>query len=376
MKQILYFVVKELLQFYRDRQLLSVVIVAPIIQLILLGYAANMDVKVIDTAILDFDNSRTSREFVQSLLASGYFRLYGYVDNYTQFNELINRGKVLVGLVFPNDFEKKIHQGENPKLQVILDGSNGNKASIVFGYLLNLSTGFSKRLMLEKVNFSSKQGVYFKGINPQIRVWYNPEMVTRRFLLPGILALLLIIITVPLTAMAIVKEKEAGTLEQLVIAPLKPYQIIAGKLIPYVLVGFVDFLLVVSVMQFWFGIMIRGNFLLLLFASALFVVSNLGIGLYISTSAKSQQQAMILSVFGVIVPMIYLSGFTFPVENMPKVIQYITFLIPLKYYLVILRGIVLKGIGIAELWEQMLILSIYGLVLFLLSLTRFRKILH
>lgn len=376
MKQILYFVVKELLQFYRDRQLLSVVIVAPIIQLILLGYAANMDVKVIDTAILDFDNSRTSREFVQSLLASGYFQIYGYVDNYTHLNELINRGNVLVGLVFPYDFEKKISQGENPKLQVILDGSNGNKASIVFGYLLNLSTGFSKRLILEKIIFSSKQGIYFKGINPQIRVWYNPEMITRRFLLPGILALLLIIITVPLTAMAIVKEKEAGTLEQLVITPLKPYQIIAGKLIPYVLVGFVDFLLVVSVMQFWFGIMIRGNFLLLLFASALFVVSNLGIGLYISTSAKSQQQAMILSVFGVIVPMIYLSGFTFPVENMPKVIQYITFLIPLKYYLVILRGIVLKGIGIAELWEQMLILSIYGLVLFLLSLTRFRKILH
>lgn len=376
MRQILYFVVKELLQFRRDRRLLGVVVVAPIIQLILLGYAANMDVKVIDTAILDFDNSRTSREFVQSLLASGYFQFHGYVDNYAQLDELINRGDVLVGLVFPNDFEIKICQGENPKLQVILDGSNGNKSSIVFGYLLNLSTGFSKRLILEKVNISSKQKVNFKGINPQIRVWYNPEMITRRFLLPGILALLLLIITVPLTAMAIVKEKEAGTLEQLIITPLKPYQIIAGKLIPYVLVGFVDFLLVVSVMQFWFGIMIRGNFFFLLLASGLFVISNLGIGLYISASAKSQQQAMILSVFGVIVPMIYLSGFVFPVENMPKVIQYITFLIPLKYYLVILRGVVLKGVGIAELWDQMLILSAYGLILFLLSSTRFRRVLH
>lgn len=376
MKQILYFVVKELLQFHRDRRLLGVVIIAPIIQLILLGYAANMDVKVIDIAILDSDNSHTSREFVQSLLASGYFQLHSYVDNYVQLNELINRGDVLVGLVFPNDFERKIYRGENPKLQVILDGSNGNKSSIVFGYLLNLSTGFSKRLMLEKVNIFLKQKVNFKGIDPQIRVWYNPEMVTRRFLLPGILALLLLIITVPLTAMAIVKEKEAGTLEQLIITPLKPYQIIAGKLIPYVLVGFIDFLLVVSVMQFWFGIMIRGNFLLLLLASALFVISNLGIGLYISTSAKSQQQAMILSVFGVIVPMIYLSGFVFPIENMPKVIQYITFLIPLKYYLVILRGVVLKGVGIAELWDQILILSAYGLLLFFLSSTRFKNILH
>lgn len=376
MRQILYFVVKELLQFHRDRRLLGVVVVAPIIQLILLGYAANMDVKVIDTAILDFDNSRTSKEFVQTLLASGYFRLHSYINNYTQLDGLLNRGDVLVGLVFPNNFEEKVFQGENPKLQVILDGSNGNKSSIVFGYLLNLSTGFSKRLMLEKINISSKHKANFRGINPQIRVWYNPEMVTRRFLLPGILALLLMIITVPLTAMAIVKEKEAGTLEQLIITPLKPYQIIAGKLLPYVLVGFVDFLLVISVMQFWFGIMIRGNFFLLLLTSALFVISNLGIGLYISTSAKSQQQAMILSVFGVIVPMIYLSGFVFPIENMPKVIQYITFLIPLKYYLVILRGIVLKGIGIAELWNQILILSIYSTALFSLSSIRFKKILR
>ncbi|MCX7908039.1 MAG: ABC transporter permease [Ignavibacteria bacterium] len=377
MRKVISFVIKELIQFRRDKRMIGVVLISPIIQLILLGYAANMDVKVIDVTILDFDNTSTSRNFVQSLISNQNFRINRKVDDYRDLEEDIKSGKSIVGIVFPKNFETDLYLGKVPKIQVFLDGSNGNKTSIVFGYLANATSHFNSKILSSFLrkdvkSFASSGNI----ITPEIRVWYNPEMVTRKFLLPGIVALLLLIIAVPLTSMAIVKEKEKGTIEQILISPLKPYEIIAGKLIPFLIVGLVDFTFVLLVMRFWFQIQIQGSIFLLYFTAFLFTASNLGIGLLISTFSKTQQQAMIVSVFAVIVPMIYLSGFVFPIENMPKIIQLLTHFIPLKYFLIILRGIVLKGIGIAELYFDILVLVCFGLAFFVLSSMKFRSILR
>jgi len=376
MNRILSFVIKELIQIRRDKRMLAVVLVSPIIQLILLGYAANMDVKHADMTVLDFDKTPTSRKFVQTLLSSRYFYIYRYAENYNQIKSDIESGKAILGLVFPANFEKELKKSQSPKIQVILDGSNGNKTSIVLGYISNALAHFNKNLAEESsMNFLPAK---FKSVNlvtPEIRVWYNPEMVTRNFLLPGIVALLLLIIAVPLTSMAIVRERENGTIEQIIISPLRSYEIIAGKIIPFLLIGLIDFTFVLSVMRFWFDIEIKGNIFLLYFSGFLFTLSNLGLGLLISTLSKSQQQAMIVSVFGLLVPMIYLSGFVFPVENMPKIIQPITYFIPLKYFLVILRGIVLKGIGLQELWVEFTILILFGITFFTFSSMKFKKIL-
>ena len=211
------------------------------------------------------------------------------------------------------------------------------------------------------------------SISAETRIWYNPDLKTRNFMLPSILGLVLMVITSILMSMAVVKEREIGTLEQLIVTPIKPYQLIIGKLVPFIMLGFVDVLLVQGVMIFWFGIAIRGSFLFLLFASFLFVLSTLGIGLFISTISKTQQQAMLVAQFAVMMPMIYLSGFSFPIENMPKIIQYITYGIPLRYYITILRDVILKGSSFTELIPETIALFFMGTSILLFSALRFKK---
>ncbi len=375
MRKILSFVRKELIQLRRDKRMLGVVLISPIIQLILLGYAANMDVKVVETTVIDFDKSYLSRKFIQILTSNRYFKINNYSENYERLQTSIESGESMLGIVIPRNFEKDLIVGNNPKIQAIFDASNGNKTSIVFGYLANVFTRFNE---LNAYDFQKSNLIAFPTkelLIPEIRVWYNPEMVTRKFLLPGIVALLLLIIAVPLTAMAIVKERELGTIEQIMISPLKSYEIIFGKLIPFLIIGFLDFTFVFLVMRFWFGIEVKGSIILLYLTAFLFILSNLGLGLFISSISKSLQQAMIVSVFAVIVPMIYLSGFVFPIENMPKIIQPITNIFPLKYYLIILRGIVLKGIGLNYIWKETLMLLFFGVLFFIFSSAKFRKIL-
>jgi ABC-2 type transport system permease protein len=211
------------------------------------------------------------------------------------------------------------------------------------------------------------------SLEPEVRVWYNPDLTTRVYMLPSIVGLIIMLVTTSLTSLAIVKEREIGTMEQLIVTPLKSYQMIAGKLIPFTILGFISATIVISVMRFWFNIEIKGSVLFLFLSSFLFMLSTLGLGLFISTIAKTQAQAMITSAFGVIMPMIFLSGFAFPIENMPVLIQYITYLIPLRYFIVILRGIILKGIGLSDLWPQIVALMIFGTSILVLSSLRFNK---
>ncbi|HQF41449.1 MAG TPA: ABC transporter permease [Ignavibacteriaceae bacterium] len=373
MKTIYHFIIKELLQVKRDKKMLVIIFMAPILQLIFLGYAANMDVDIVHTTILDQDKTETSRNYITSLLETGYFQIDYYAKDYDEITNLLNDGRTLVSIVIPKDFEKRIKRRETAPVQAIFEGSDASKASIALGYIQGVTTKFSQNLVLETKDKLGMKSPLSGSIIPEPRVWYNPEMKSRIFMVPGILGLVLMISTISLMSMAIVREREIGTMEQLIVTPVKTYQLLLGKLIPFTMIGFVILVIVMIIMTQWFGIIVRGNKLFLVFAAFLFVLSNLGIGLFISTVSKTQQQAMMASVFAVMMPMIYLSGFAFPIENMPQFFQYITYAIPLRYFITILRGVVLKGIGISSLWVETLILFGMGVSLLIISSMRFSK---
>ncbi|HMQ68423.1 MAG TPA: ABC transporter permease [Ignavibacteria bacterium] len=373
MKILRIFIVKEFIQFFRDPKMFRVVLIAPVIQLIFLGYAANRDILNAETAVLNLDRSASSREYLRSVEESGYFSVKHYPGSYEELKELIDDGTVFVGIVIPNDFESNINNRRTADIQLILDGSDGNKASIAAGYIQNITAAFSKNLSLDYLQSSGLKVNLVSTIQPEARVWYNPNLSTRNFFLPSIVGLILIIITINMTSLAIVKEREIGTLEQLIVTPIKPYQMILGKLIPFSIIGFVAVILVLSVMRFWFGIEIKGSIPFLFLCTFVFMLSTLGLGLFVSTVSRTQQQAMITSAFLVMMPMIFLSGFSFPIENMPQIIQYITYIIPLKYFIIIIRGIVIKGLGFENLWKELTILFFMGVVILTVSSMRFSK---
>ena len=373
MKLIYTIVIKEFLQLKRDPRLFGIIFIAPVIQLILLGYAANLDINNINTIVFDQDKTVSSRDFIEKFQSSGYFSITDYVNSYDEVMNKINKGDDLWALVIPKDFEKKISRNEQVSVQTLFDGSDGNKASIAFGYVTGVVSNYSQNILVEQHNKSGMQKMAGVNINPEMRFWYNPELKTRVFMLPGIMGLLLTIITTTLMAMGIVKEREIGTLEQIIVTPIKPWQLIIGKTIPFVILGFVDVLVVTLVIVFWFGIPIRGDFFFLMLASFIYVLSSLGLGLFISTVSKTQQQAMMVAMFGILLPMNFLSGFAFPIENMPGWIQPITYLIPLRYYITILRGVILKGDGMFQLIPETLALLGIGIFILAASSLRFQK---
>ncbi len=373
MKIISKIIIKEFQQLKRDPRLFRIVIIAPVIQLILLGYAANLDINNIKTIVYDLDKTSASRDFIEKFQSSGYFSINSYAENYKQVADKINKGADLWALIIPKDFEKKLKRGEQVKIQAIFDGSDGNKAGIAFGYVTGLVSSYSQGILAEAKDKSGSKISFISSITPELRVWYNPDLKTRFFILPGLMGLILTIITTTLMAMGIVKEREIGTYEQIIVTPIKPYQLIIGKTVPFVVVGFIDALLVMGVMVFWFGIAVRGDFFFLMFASFIYVLSSLGLGLFISTVSKTQQQAMMVAMFGILLPMNFLSGFAFPIENMPGWIQPITYLIPLRYYITILRGVILKGNGMFQLIPETLALLGMGILILALSSLRFQK---
>ncbi len=373
MKTIIHFIKKEFLQFKRDPKMFVLILGAPIIQLIFLGYAATFDVNVVHTAVYDMDKSQESRKYIESFKSTGYFAFDYYVDNYSQLTRHIDNANVILGIVIPRGFENKIQRGETVKVQAIFDGSDGNTASIAAGYLQGITQKYSKEIVTDIRNKLGIKALPVGSVKSSPRVWYNPELTTRNFMVPGIVGLLLMIITLILTSLAIVKEKEVGTLEQLIVTPIKPYQMIVGKLVPFAILGFTAVILVISAMNIIFGIAVKGSVLFLLFSSFVFILSTLGLGLFVSTISKTQQQAMMLAIFLVSMPMIFLSGFAFPIENMPDIIQAITYVIPLRYFMTIIRGVILKGIGISDLWFELLAMFGIGMLILSLSVVRFQK---
>ena len=352
--------------------MIIVVLLPPVIQLILLGYAANLDVKDLPISIVDLDNSLESRKVAVLFDNSEYFKLNGILQSSATIDEDIARGKIAMALVIPRDFSRDVHTGETPKLQLLVDGAESNSATIGLNYvMMTIQSHF--RSNPDNISVDKKIIGSRAVVNTATRVWYNPELKSRYFMVPGILGLLLMVITMILTSMAIVKEKEIGTIEQLLVSPVKSYELIIGKLAPFSLIALVIIFLVISVALLVFHVPLRGSLILLIFLCILFLMTTLGLGLFVSTIARNQQQAMISSVFFVMLPMIFLSGFVFPIENMPKLIQYVTYILPLRYFFTIIRGIFLKGVGLEVLWDEALALLIFGILILGLSALRFQK---
>jgi ABC-2 type transport system permease protein len=373
MKTILRFITKEFQQFRRDPKMFGIILIAPVIQLIFLGYAANLDVENVKMVVYDKNKTTVSREFTKRFTSSGYFEIVEYVSSYSELENTINKGEAILALVISREFETNIARREPAHLQAIFEGSDGNQASIAAGYLQMIVSKYSKEIVTDFMNLSGRKISPAGNLSAEIRVWYNPEMKTRNYMVPGIVGLLVSLVTLVLTSLAVVKEKEIGTMEQLIVTPIRPYQLIAGKLVPFTILGLVSVIIVLLAMRIIFEIPVKGSGIFLLVASFLYILSTLGIGLFISTVSKTQQQAMMIAIFAVMMPMIFLSGFAFPIENMPTIIQIISQIIPLKYFNIIIRGVILKGLGFAELWYEALILLIMGATILFFSANRFHK---
>jgi ABC-2 type transport system permease protein len=363
---------KELLQIRQDRRMLGVSLAAPLLQVLLLGYAATTDVKYSVMAVCDQDRTPESRDLIRSFTTSGYFVHGPSVDHVSDVDRSIERGDASVALVIPPDFGRDLMTGRSPQIQMIFDGSDANTASVLLGYATQIVTSNAVRAG----GPVRVQGLAGGTLVPEPRVWFNPDLKSSNFMVPGVVALVLMIITMTLTSLGIVKEKEIGTLEQLLVTPIRPFELILGKLIPFVLIGFVDVAIVLAIARYWFQVPMLGSLPLLFGLSGLFILTTLGLGLFISTIAKSQQQAMLIAQFFFFMPFMFLSGFAFPISNMPTVIQYAAYLIPLRYFLEIVRGVFLKGAGFAELWPQALALLGLGVAIFSLSVARFRETLE
>jgi ABC-2 type transport system permease protein len=274
-----------------------------------------------------------------------------------------------MALVIPRKFGDKVLRKDPAVVQVILDGSEGNTAAISMGYVTQVVMRTSTRILTEFLGARIASG----GVNAEVRAWYNPSLKSRNFMVPGVLVLILLITTTNLTAMAIVKEKEVGTLEQIMVTPIRSYELILGKLIPFTLVGMMNVSVVITVMVFGFDIPVKGSVLLLFTLSGFFVLTTLGIGLFVSTISRTQQQAMMTVIFFIVMPMMYISGFVFPIENMPKPLQLLSLGIPMRYYLIVIRSIIIKGVGISALWFEALMLLAMGATILTASALRFRK---
>lgn len=374
MKRVLQLIRKEFWQLRRDKRMLAVVIFPPVIQLILLGYAATMDVEDVRLVVFDADETAMSRQLVENFSASRYFALVGFVSHPRRFDAYLDNGKAMMALHIPKGFGEDVVSGKGARLQLLVDGSDANSAGIAMSYASAIVARHSQDLVVERIeHIREKFGRRVGKVIAEPRVWYNQELKSRNFMVPAVLALLLMVMTTSLTAMAIVKEREIGTLEQLIVTPIRSYEFIAGKLVPFILIGFVDVLLVTFVATIWFGIPLRGSLWIILGLSGLFLFTTLGIGLLMSTVSHTQQQAMMTTMFFVMMPMIVLSGFIFPIENMPKFFQIVTYVIPLRYFLVIVRSVFLKGVGISVLWPQVWPMLTIGVGVFAFSVLRFRK---
>lgn len=285
----------------------------------------------------------------------------------------VDNGTISAAIIIPANFGNEIQSGSPCEVQAVIDGADSNTATFASNYISMISGQYSRKVLTEKsVRIFGKTAVQ-EPIDTSIRIWYNPDLKSRNFMIPGVLGLLLMIITMILTSLAIVKEKEIGTMEQINVTPVKPYELLIGKMVPFIGMGIFYIVMVLSIIRFWFDIHIQGSIFLLFFLCFVFLLTTLGLGLFISTISQTQQQAMMTAVFFVMMPMIFLSGFVFPIDNMPHIIQYITYFMPLRYFFSIIRGIMLKGNGIIELWDSALPMLILGLGIFYISMKRFKK---
>jgi ABC-2 type transport system permease protein len=356
-------IAKEFLQLRRDRRMVGILFVAPIIQLIVFGFAANLDVTDVRLFLVDADRTEQSRDLAQRFVQSGYFELVGAGGRADDAEPWLIRGATDLALVIPRGFGEARQAGRPAPVQLLADGADSTAANVGLSYAGRIVTAAGAPAL-------DGRGAAI-AIEP--RVWYNPEMKSRWFYLPAILAMVLMMVTMISPSMAVVREKEIGTLEQLIVTPIRSWQLIVGKLAPFAVIGLLDLLIVTAITVFFFGVPLCGSLGVLVLLSLPMLVALLGLGLFVSTVVSNQQQAMLSSMFLLMIPFIYLSGLMFPIENMPPFIQGITYAIPLRYYVPVIRGVFLKGSGLDVLWPEGLILCGFALGIVTLASLRFRK---
>jgi ABC-2 type transport system permease protein len=364
----------ELLHILRDLRSLIIVVFLPMLALILFGYALTFEIKNASVVIWDEDNSALSRNLADRIHNSIYFDVKYRINSDYQLDYLMDSGKAVVALRLPVDFSEKIRNKKPTAIQIIVDGSDNQTASQVLSNIQVLIQNFSSEIFMDILQREGK--VVTKQLLPidfKPRVWYNQELKHRNYLIPGLIGVVLMMTLAVAVSLAIAREQERGTIERIMVSPIARWQYIIGKLLPYIGVAIIDVLLILFSGLYVFKVPFRGNFLLLLGLSAIFFGSALGMGLFISTIARTQQMAWLLSIITTFLPAMILSGFVFPIRNMPIVIQLITYLLPIRYYMVILRGIILKGIGINVLWEQVVALVIFNIIIIFLSSLKFKK---
>ncbi len=362
--------IKEFIQMKRDKLTLGMMVMLPIIQLLIFGFAINTDIKHLSTVVFDQALKQESRELLEAFTASGYFDINYVAGNFDEVTALIEKGNAKVGIVIPPDLAENLKHGRTASVQVIVDASDSMAASSAISTAQIIGQLKSQEILVQKMQ--STAGKLEQPYDIRIRAWYNPDFVTAFYMVPGILGIILTMTMVMITAMAIVRERENGTLEQLIVTPLKSYELMLGKIIPYIFVGYVQATLALLVGIVVFDLPIRGSLGLLYGLTSLFIIASLTLGVLISSFAKTQMQAMQMSFF-VFLPSVLLSGFMFPREAMPTLFYYIGQIIPLTYFLQILRGIVLKGVGLSFLWTQVLALVVFIMITLVISVKKFKK---
>lgn len=378
---------KEFSQVLRDVKMRGVVFGPPIIMIIVFGYAVNLDVNNVNLAVLDEDKTSMSRGLIEKFTGSGYFTLYTYLESGRDLAPLMDTGKVDAFIHIRRDLSRNFKTGRQSEIQLIIDGTDSNRGAVINAYVNEIMQGFFIGKYLERIKTqviyrsaavsSSQSGdsasmVMSRGVTIVDRAYFNPTLLSRNYFLPGVVAFIVSLITVMLTAMSIVRERESGTMEQIIVSPIKPIEFVMGKTIPFAIIGFIDMFIVTLITIFLFGVPFKGNMLFLFFAGLFYIICSLAVGIFISTVSRTQQQAM-MSFFLYFIPAILFSGFAFPIYAMPETIQFITYLNPLMYFIIIIRGVFLKGVGFSVLWKEVLVLLVIGTVLLYLSVRRLSR---
>jgi ABC-2 type transport system permease protein len=363
---------KEFIQIMRDPRTLVLVLVIPIMQLMLLGYAATNDVRNVPLVVFDQDRGPQARALLDSYRAADYFALAYDARSEAELRSLIDGGKARAGLIIPPDYTARLQAGETAQVIFVLDGSDPTVAATALSAAQLIGQQHATQIMTERLARRGLSGAVRTPVDVRTQVWYNPDLISAYFMIPGVIGMILFALTSILTATAIVRERERGTIEQLIVTPIRPWELVIGKMLPYVILAFLNTLEVLVIGVWWFGVPLRGDLGLILGLSGLFLLSSLGIGLMASSIANTQQEAMLI-VWMTLLPSLFLSGFFFPLEAMPRVLQWISALMPLRYYLTIIRSLMLKDIGVIELQGEIIALAVFGVGIMTAAALRFRK---
>lgn len=372
MGRLAHIVHKEFTQVRRDLTTVRLIIMAPLIQLILIGYAANTDVRNVRVAAYDGDRSADSRLLLQEIDRSYYFTIVDMVDDPRRLEQDLLTGRAQIGVAIPKDLHTDLMRGEGTQVGLLVDGSDSATAGVAASYLSGIISARGVRFRLRDARRGGSLGTAVPTLTAEPRVWYNVDLSSVNYMVPGVFGLVLMVLTVTLSALSIVRERENGTLEQLMVTPLRPRELLFGKIIPFAILSMLDAAMIFLLARGWFHVPFRGSLLILFGTALLFLLSSLGLGLLISATSRTQQEAQLVA-FLFMMPSVLLSGFMFPIQNMPPAIQYITYLIPFRYFLVVVRGLFLRGVGLEVLWPQVAAIAISGLIIFGIGLAAFRK---